>query len=133
VTNAFLDTGVDTAGFLAGLLTGYEPTAILREQAQNADDACHKAGVAGWLRIAFSPTHLVIENPSVLSDDDWRRLAKTSSRGKANDAEQTGEFGVGFWSVLHLTDAPEITSDGRTATIDQLGGGRPSFTKRLRQ
>jgi len=124
MTGSFLDTGVDTAGFLAGLLTGYEPTAILREQAQNADDACHKAGIPGWLKISFSRTHLTIENPSILSDEDWRRLAKTSSRGKAKDAEQTGEFGVGFWSVLHLTDAPTITSGRLTATIDQLGGGR---------
>jgi hypothetical protein len=122
MSTGFLDTGVDTAGFLAGLLTGYEPTAILREQAQNADDACHKAGVPGWLRISFRPTRLTIENPSVLSDDDWRRLAKTSSRGKAKDAEQTGEFGVGFWSVLHLTDAPAITSGRLAARIDQLNG-----------
>lgn len=122
MSSTSLETGVDTAGFLAGLLTGYEPTAILREQAQNADDACHKAGIPGWLRIRFSPTNVVVENPSILSEDDWRRLAKTSSRGKAKDSEQTGEFGVGFWSVLHLTDAPTITSGMFSATIDQLSG-----------
>lgn len=122
MSNEFLDTGVDTAGFLAGLLTGYEPTSILREQTQNADDACAKVGAPGWLKVSFSQTHLTIENPSILSRDDWRRLAKTSSRGKANDAEQTGEFGVGFWSVLHLTDAPSIKSGKYRATIDQLSG-----------
>jgi len=122
-----LETGVDTAGFLAGLLSGYEPNSILREQAQNADDACRKQGRFGRLWVSIEEHEIRIENPSILTDDDWRRLAKTSSRGKASDENQTGEFGVGFWSVLHLTDAPIVTSGNRTVRIDQLSGGSVNF------
>lgn len=122
-----IDTGVDIGGYLENLLSGYEPSAILREQAQNADDACRKLGIAGYLTVKFTASTLSISNPSTLSDADWQRLAKTSSRGKADDPEQTGEFGVGFWSVLHVTDAPTITSAGRTATIDLLAGGRTAL------
>lgn len=117
-----LETGVDTVGFLTGLLSGYEPSSILREQAQNADDACRKQGRTGRLWVSVEEHEIRIENPSILTDDDWRRLAKTSSRGKASDQNQTGEFGVGFWSVLHLTDAPIITSGRRTVRIDQFSG-----------
>src|SRR3712207_7228025 len=42
------------------------------------------------------------------------------SRSKADDANQTGEFGIGFWSVLHLTDAPYISSGRIRAHPDWL-------------
>jgi hypothetical protein len=124
-----LETGVDTVGFLAGLLSGYEPSSILREQAQNADDACRKQGRVGRLWVSVEEHEIRIENPSILTDDDWNRLAKTSSRGKAADEKQTGEFGVGFWSVLHLTDAPIVTSGSRTVRIDQFSGGPAEFER----
>lgn len=122
-----LSTGVDTVGFFAGLLSGYEPSSILREQAQNADDACVSQGREGRLWVSIEEHEIRIENPSLLSEDDWRRLARTSSRGKARDESQTGEFGVGFWSVLHLTDAPIVTSGNLTACIDQFSGIDPPF------
>ena len=107
-----IELGVDPSGFLAGLLTGYKPHSTIREQAQNADNACLKQGRTGRLSIRFTSEQITIENPSLLEEEDWKRLARAASRGKAADAEQTGEFGVGFWSVLHLTDAPIVSSGG---------------------
>lgn len=109
---------VDTIGFLANNLRGYEPTSILREQLQNADDASSAQGRSGELSLRFLPDRLVVTNPSVFNDEDWDRLTKPNSRGKFGDANQTGEFGVGFWGSLHLTDAPVVTSGGWQMTLD---------------
>lgn len=108
---------VDTLGFLANTLRGYEATSILREQLQNADDACHKQQRPGELRLEFLSDRLVVTNPSVFNDEDWARVVKPSSRGKFTDAEQTGEFGIGFWGSLHLTDTPIISSGTRCVTL----------------
>ncbi len=112
---------VNTLGFLANNLRGYERSSILREQLQNADDACHKQGRRGTLQLTFLSDRLVVINPSVFAPDDWRRLREPNSRGKFLDEEQTGEFGVGFWGCLHLTDAPIVTSGDVQATLDPLG------------
>lgn len=101
---------VETIGFLANNLRGYEPKSILREQLQNADDASHVQGRRGELCLEFLHDRLIVTNPSLFSSEDWRRLTRPSSRGKFADAEQTGEFGIGFWGSLHLTDAPIVTS-----------------------
>ena len=112
---------VDTLGFLANNLRGYEPTSILREQLQNADDASFKQGRRGELRLSFCSDRLVVTNPSVFTDEDWHRLVRPNSRGKFHDADQTGEFGVGFWGSLHLTDAPIVTSGALRVRLDPLG------------
>jgi hypothetical protein len=108
---------VDTIGFLANNLRGYEPTSILREQLQNADDACHQQKLRGELSLEFLEDRLVVTNPSVFSSSDWGRLTRPNSRGKIRDSEQTGEFGVGFWGALHLTDAPVVTSGDLEVTL----------------
>jgi hypothetical protein len=113
---------VDTLGFLANNLTGYEATSILREQLQNADDACHKQGLRGALELQFLPDRLVVTNPSVFTDEDWRRIVTPATRGKYDDAEQTGEFGIGFWGSLHLTDTPVVTSGADEVTLHPVDG-----------
>ena len=115
-----LEVRVDTLGFLANNLRGYEPTSILREQLQNADDASHKQGRKGELQLRFLPEKLVVSNPSIFTEEDWKRLLQPNSRGKFFDADQTGEFGVGFWGALHLTDAPVVTSGERRVVLDPL-------------
>ncbi len=111
---------VNTLGFLANNLRGYEPTSILREQLQNADDASHKQGRHGELQLRFQSDRLVVTNPSVFTDEDWDRLLQPNSRGKFLDANQTGEFGVGFWGALHLADAPIVTSGALRVVLDPL-------------
>lgn len=113
-----LEVRVDTLGFLANNLRGYEPTSILREQLQNADDASHKQGRKGELQLRFLPDKLVVSNPSIFTNEDWKRLLQPNSRGKFLDADQTGEFGVGFWGALHLTDAPVVISGTRRVVLD---------------
>lgn len=113
-----LEIRVDTVGFLANNLRGYEPTSILREQLQNADDACHQQGKDGELILQFLPDRLRVMNPSVFADRDWQRIMTPSSRGKFGDENQTGEFGIGFWGCLHLTDVPVVISNGRRVELD---------------
>ena len=113
-----LEVRVDTLGFLANNLRGYEPTSILREQLQNADDASYKQGRKGELQLRFLPDKLVVSNPSIFTDEDWKRLLQPNSRGKFLDADQTGEFGVGFWGALHLTDTPVVISGTRRVVLD---------------
>lgn len=116
-----IDIRVDTVGFLANTLRGYEATSILREQLQNADDACHVQQRTGELRLEFLDDRLVVTNPSIFNDDDWARLTRPSSRGKFTDEEQTGEFGIGFWGSLHLTDVPVVTSGSAEVTLQPTG------------
>ena len=111
---------VDTLGFLANNLRGYEPGAILREQLQNADDACLKQDRTGDLCLQFLPDRLAVTNPSIFNDEDWARLERPSCRGKSGDADQIGEFGVGFWGALHITDEPTVTSGHRRETLNPL-------------
>jgi hypothetical protein len=118
------DIRVDTLGFLANNLRGYEPDSILREQLQNADDASYKQGRTGALELRFLADKLVVINPSVFTDEDWHRIFRPSSRGKFHDAEQTGEFGIGFWGSLHLTDAPLIRSGSKEVVLDPVGPRR---------
>lgn len=59
------DIRVDTLGFLANNLRGYEPTSILREQLQNADDASHKQNRRGELHMQFLADRLVVTNPAL--------------------------------------------------------------------
>jgi hypothetical protein len=108
----------DTIGLLGTNLGAYEATSILREQLQNADDACHEQGRRGELSLEFREDRMVVTNPSTFSDDDWDRLIQPNSRGKRRRSEQTGEFGLGFWGCLHLTDAPVVTSGEREATLN---------------
>lgn len=68
----------------------------------------------------FKPDRLVFTNPSVMTGDDWDHLTTAAKSGKYEEGEQTGEFGVGFWSVLHLTDVPIVSSESITYHIDPL-------------
>lgn len=111
---------VDPAGFLRGRLTSYEPSTMLREQVQNADDACHRQGRCGALQVEFHQDRLVFINPSLMEPPDWEYLLNAAASEKYEDDTQTGEFGVGFWSVMHLTDAPVITSGNTRMVVDPL-------------
>jgi len=114
------DIEIDKLGWFTNNLTGYETTSVLREQLQNADDACHEQGRRGELAMRFLSDRLTVTNPSVFGAEDWRRVRRPNARGKALDAEQTGEYGKGFWGALHLTDAPIITSGTIEATLHPL-------------
>lgn len=120
-TDGNVDIRVDLVGFLANTLRGYEATSILREQLQNADDACHKQQRPGELALEFREDRLIVTNPSIFDDADWARITTPASRGKFTDSEQTGEFGIGFWGSLHLTDSPIITSGSLEVTLHPSG------------
>jgi len=84
---------------------------VIVELLQNAGDAARKAGVAGRVHIALADDALSVSNtgspldaPGALSLSTLRASAKRGEEGAV------GRFGVGFASVLALTDEPEVRS-----------------------
>ena len=104
---------------------------ILRELLQNADDAgCseihfildprnHKAENVfseEWKQLQ-GPSLLVL-NDKCFSDEDLRGIQNLGEGSKGNDSLKTGQFGVGFNCVYHLTDCPSIlTSTPSTGSV----------------
>ena len=103
---------------------------ILKELVQNADDA------------QASTLHLVYDKRShqavTVFSDDWKELQgpallayndrpfSTSDLegiqniglgGKRTDPSKTGQYGIGFNSVYHLTDCPSFVSDGKVFCV----------------
>ena len=76
-----VDITVELVGFLANTLRGYEATSILREQLQNADDACHTQQRPGELELQFQQDRLVVppalaESEQLGNDAGRQELAK---------------------------------------------------------
>ncbi|MHA1930068.1 MAG: hypothetical protein ACTSV2_15965, partial [Candidatus Thorarchaeota archaeon] len=60
---------------------------------------------------------LYVENNGSFRDEDFDRMERLASRGKREEQDTTGAFGIGFISVYQITDKPEITSSGRKWVI----------------
>ena len=116
---------------LKGILKAYPcDVGVLKELVQNADDAG-----ATEVHFIFDPRY---HNTDQLLSDNWKELqgpalcvynnrpfSKNDLEGiqslgigsKANDPTRTGQYGIGFNAVHHLTDCPSFISNGDTLCI----------------
>jgi hypothetical protein len=99
---------------------------MFREMIQNANDAgateitfdfkksCSKDGfstTSNWLSTDSKPGCLVVkDNGAGFEKDGWDRLRTIASGNPSPD--KVGGFGVGFYSIFHLTDEPMVKSNG---------------------
>lgn len=110
---------------LNGILESYPPDeGILKELVQNADDAKAKE-----IHFVFDPrTHgserifsdkwkelqgpaICVYNDQPFSEEDIEGIQNLGIGSKINDAEKTGQYGIGFNAVYHLTDCPCFLSN----------------------
>ena len=99
---------VDLLGFMgneAKDLGGY-PT-LLNELIQNADDAPN----VYTLTFDITDNALIVENNGIFSDPDFENIKRLACQGKRRQEGTTGNFGIGFISVYHITDAPILESN----------------------
>ena len=116
---------------LKGILKAYPcDVGVLKELVQNADDAG-----ATEVHFIFDPRY---HNTDQLLSDNWKELqgpalcvynnrpfSKNDLEGiqrlgigsKASDPTKTGQYGIGFNAVYHLTDCPSFISNGDTLCI----------------
>lgn len=93
------------------LVRGAYRDRVVIELAQNAADAAARAGVDGALLIRVDDDALTVANTGTALDAAGVEALSTL-RASAKRAEQgaVGRFGVGFASVLVLSDAPAVFS-----------------------
>ncbi|KAL0062525.1 hypothetical protein AAF712_010564 [Marasmius tenuissimus] len=103
---------------------------IFREILQNSDDARASEQVF----VLDSRTHpsdnlkprlqesqgpsLLAYNDSHFSEEDWEALQTVHSSSKRTDTSKIGKYGIGFRSCYHITDYPQIISEGSLAIFD---------------
>ncbi|XP_060068841.1 sacsin-like [Ylistrum balloti] len=112
---------------LKGILEGYpRDETILYELLQNADDAGAreilfikdmrqhdtKKGIFGESWADIQGPALCVFNDSCFTAEDLRGICKLGQGSKSNDPTKTGQFGVGFNAVYHLTDVPSFITRG---------------------
>ncbi|PPR03603.1 hypothetical protein CVT24_007592 [Panaeolus cyanescens] len=61
---------------------------------------------------------LLAFNDAKFTDDDWEALQAMHESSKASDLSKIGKFGLGFRSVFHLTDCPQIISGESFVVFD---------------
>ena len=103
---------------------------ILKELVQNADDAkatevqfiydkrtlAHERVLQNKADEAQGPA-LCVYNNKFFSEDDFNGICKLGIGSKQNDPSKTGQYGVGFNAVYHLTDCPSFLSNDDTLCI----------------
>ncbi|XP_076091909.1 sacsin-like [Mytilus galloprovincialis] len=111
---------------LCGLLKDYPiDHSVLNELLQNADDAgateihfvydlrhhgTKKTFGKNW-NLLQGPA-LCVYNDASFSENDLKGIKNLGEGSKSNDATTTGQFGVGFNAVYHLTDVPSFLTLG---------------------
>ena len=116
---------------LKNILKSYPcDSGILKELVQNADDAkatqihfIYDTRVLPHERVFQEEAEeiqgpaLCVYNDRPFSDDDLEGIQKLGIGSKINDPEKTGQYGIGFNAVYHLTDCPSFLSDDETLCI----------------
>ncbi|XP_048775772.2 sacsin-like [Ostrea edulis] len=111
------------------ILDGYPEINIMKELLQNADDAgatklhfikdfrihrCDHVFSENWKELQ-GPA-LCVFNDSVFTDKDIEGIQNLGIGSKGDDPMATGQYGVGFNVVYHLTDVPSfLTRDCQTS------------------
>ena len=121
----------DLTDRLNGILKSYHcDSGILKELVQNADDAQateihfiydtrtlpHKGTFQNRPEEIQGPA-LCVYNNQTFSESDLEGIQKLGIGSKVDNAEKTGEFGIGFNAVYHLTDCPSFISNGETLCV----------------
>ena len=121
----------DLTDRLNGILKSYHcDSGILKELVQNADDAqateIHFIYDARTLPCEgtfqnkpkeIQGPALCVYNNQTFSESDLEGIQKLGIGSKADNAEKTGQFGIGFNAVYHLTDCPSFISNGETLCV----------------
>ncbi|XP_061184826.1 sacsin-like [Saccostrea echinata] len=115
------------------ILDGYPEACILKELLQNADDAgaseLHfiKDFRSHGTKHIFSDNWkelqgpaLCVYNDSVFTKTDLQGIQNLGIGSKADDPTATGQYGVGFNVVYHLTDVPSFITRDFKAGLDTL-------------
>ena len=103
---------------------------ILKELVQNADDAkatevqfiydkrtlAHERVLQNNANEVQGPA-LCVYNNKFFSEDDFNGICKLGIGSKQNDPSKTGQYGIGFNAVYHLTDCPSFLSNDDTLCI----------------
>jgi len=107
----------DREGSIRGTLRNYpEPVNIISEFIQNAEDVHSKN-----IRFEVSRDSLrIVNDGNHFIENDYLRICEFA-RGKWDEPDKIGKFGVGFISVYHLTNSPTIISNGVELTIESDG------------
>ncbi|XP_056019904.1 sacsin-like isoform X1 [Ostrea edulis] len=98
---------------------------ILNELVQNADDAkateihfvydrqSHSTkGLFDESMKGIQGPALVVFNDSCFSEKDIEGISNLGEGSKSTDPNQTGQFGIGFNAVYHITDVPSFLTKG---------------------
>ncbi|KZW00398.1 hypothetical protein EXIGLDRAFT_639482 [Exidia glandulosa HHB12029] len=116
---------------------------VFRELLQNSDDAGataaeihfrtrdRKTGAGGQLPdLKTAPVHEYAfrNNGTVFRDEDWKRLKKIADGNP--DEEKIGAFGVGFYSIFSVCEAPMVTSGPQWMGFYWKDGGDQLFVRR---
>ena len=98
---------------------------ILKELVQNADDA--QATKIHFIKDArrhptkqlFAESWAPLQGPALcvynnrpFTEEDMEGIQKLGEGSKNQDPSKTGQYGIGFSSVYHLTDAPSLVTAG---------------------
>ncbi|KAF9476299.1 hypothetical protein BDN70DRAFT_863489 [Pholiota conissans] len=137
--------GTTPLGPLRAILGSYPfSVGLLREMLQNSEDA--KALVQTFAldrrshpsASLYHPNLAATQGPALLAfndanfnEADWHALQFVYESSKADDSSKIGKYGVGFRSVFHITDCPQIVSGNTFAMFDPLQEFTGSAGKRL--
>lgn len=106
------DPLVDIAEIKGILRDQYDPQSILKELAQNADDAGAQHLHLAWLPARTNAAHPLLNSPAliVLNDGEFNETHATAIRcirvgSKGKDPKAIGKFGLGLKSIFHLCEA----------------------------
>ena len=117
---------------LNNILSSYPNVSdVFKELLQNADDAgsdeihfvydprSHKTEKIiskSWTPVQNLPA-LCVYNNRPFTDADIKGIQKVGIGGKRDDMATTGQFGIGFNAVYHLTDCPSFLSNKDTLCV----------------
>ena len=116
---------VDVTTRIKEALREYSEGSIFKEMIQNAEDANATSTTFYMDDRDFSDNctslfgdnmkdcqgpSIMIHNDAKFSDEDFNNLIKIGGATKKENSEKIGSFGIGFNSVYHYTNAPEIVS-----------------------
>ncbi|KAG8937653.1 hypothetical protein FRC00_002981 [Tulasnella sp. 408] len=129
---SFGDYTVNVAERIRDILDEYPAgSAIFREILQNTDDAGGqiqkfildtrpqpRSDLFNSALEACQGPSIIAYNNAKFSDKDWESITHISYSSKKNDDRSTGKYGLGFCTVYHVTDNPQILSDERLLVLD---------------